>query len=112
MKIIDYLAREHLTLTEFARRAGVSVAAMSRYISGQQIPRPEAMRRLAEASNNHVSPGDFYAPAGQGVIRTIPSRRPATSWRRGPRSASSTSSSPIPTGSAAASGRPGARRWR
>jgi glutamine synthetase len=66
VKIIDYLAREHLTLTEFARRAGVSVAAMSRYISGQQIPRPEAMRRLAEASNNHVTPGDFYAPVGQG----------------------------------------------
>lgn len=62
MKITDYLAREHLTLTEFARRAGVSVAAMSRYTSGRQIPRPETMRRLAEASSGLVSPADFYPP--------------------------------------------------
>lgn len=66
MKIADYLGRERLTLTEFARRAGVSVAAMSRYASGQQIPRPETMRRLAEASGGQVGPSDFYAPAGQG----------------------------------------------
>ncbi|MDD3445931.1 MAG: helix-turn-helix domain-containing protein [Zavarzinia sp.] len=66
MKIADYLARERLTLTEFARRAGVSVATMSRYASGHQIPRPDAMRRLAEASAGMVGPADFYAPPGPG----------------------------------------------
>ncbi len=65
MKIADYLARSHLTLTDFARQAGVSVAAMSRYSSGQQIPRPEAMRRIAEASGGAVGPADFYAPQGE-----------------------------------------------
>lgn len=61
MRIADHLKAANLTLTEFARRAGVSVAAMSRYASGQQIPRPEAMRRIAEASDGAIGPADFYA---------------------------------------------------
>ncbi len=61
MRIADYLKSVNLTLTEFARRAGVSVAAMSRYASGQQIPRPDAMRRIADASEGAIGPADFYA---------------------------------------------------
>ncbi|WP_439816806.1 helix-turn-helix domain-containing protein [Zavarzinia sp. CC-PAN008] len=84
MDIPSYLAQSGLTLTSFAERAGVSVAAMSRYARGRQIPRPEVMRRLIEASGRQIGPDDFYLDAPVPDAPATPAPLSATTLPAGP----------------------------
>ncbi len=60
MKLISYIEAHGLTQAEFARKIGANVMAISRYCRGEQIPRPNTMRRIVEATDGAVKPSDFY----------------------------------------------------
>ncbi len=61
MKLAEYLKDSGLSLSAFAARAGVSEAAISRYVGGKRTPRPEIVRRIVLASGGRVQPNDLYA---------------------------------------------------
>ena len=61
MKLAEYLKDAGLSLSAFAARAGVSEAAISRYVGGKRTPRPEIVRRIVLASGGRVQPNDLYA---------------------------------------------------
>ena len=44
---------------EMAARVGCSRSAISRYRSGERMPRPDTLIKLVDATNNDVSPMDF-----------------------------------------------------
>lgn len=70
MKLSRYLDEQKISGAEFARRIGVeSRMTVLRYASGERIPRPDVMRRIAEETAGAVSPNDFFdapEPAHQG----------------------------------------------
>jgi glutamine synthetase len=61
VKLAEYLKDAGLSLSAFAARAGVSEAAISRYVGGKRTPRPEIVRRIVLASGGRVQPNDLYA---------------------------------------------------
>jgi glutamine synthetase len=67
MDIRHYIAREGLTLSEFAARVGVSAAAMGRYAARKRTPRPHILRRLIEASGGAIEPNDLFGAAPGGA---------------------------------------------
>jgi transcriptional regulator with XRE-family HTH domain len=60
MRLNDYLEASGTTPSAFARRLGVSSETVRRYCEGTRIPRPEIMRRIVEATDNKVTPNDFF----------------------------------------------------
>ena len=65
MNLGEYLKRSGLALSEFAEKVGVTHASMSRYVSGKRLPRPEILRRIADASGGEVRANDFFADAAE-----------------------------------------------
>lgn len=59
MKLSAYLRASGLTITAFAQQAGLSEAAISRYLSGKRTPRADAIRRIVRASRGRVQPEDL-----------------------------------------------------
>ncbi len=60
MKLRDWLAKERLSPTEFAKRLGRPQATIARYVSGSRIPEQAIMAEIVEATNGEVVPNDFY----------------------------------------------------
>lgn len=60
MKLADYLAAEHISAAEFARRIGTTRASASRWVKGKRIPRPDAMQAIKAATCGKVSADDFH----------------------------------------------------
>jgi transcriptional regulator with XRE-family HTH domain len=60
MKLDEHLASTAVSHSEFAAKIGVSKKAVDHWIAGRRLPRPEQMRRIIEATNGAVGPGDFY----------------------------------------------------
>ena len=60
MKLGNYLKSEGFSVREFAKTVNVTEAAMSRYVSGKRLPRPEIMQRIVDASSGDVRPNDFF----------------------------------------------------
>jgi glutamine synthetase len=60
MKLGDFLKQAGISISQFAERARVSEAAMSRYIAGKRLPRPEILRRIIAATGGRVSANDLY----------------------------------------------------
>jgi transcriptional regulator with XRE-family HTH domain len=56
-----FLEREKLRNAEFAERAGVSEAAVSRYARGEQFPRLTHLRKMQAASGGNLTADDFLA---------------------------------------------------
>lgn len=65
MRIDEYLKDSGLSLSAFARKAGVSEAAMSRYAAGKRMPRPAVLRRIVEASGGRIQANDILAAMGE-----------------------------------------------
>lgn len=59
-KFRDWLDREGLTVSEFARRMGYPQPTVARYVSGQRIPEKKAMLKIMELTGEEVMPDDFY----------------------------------------------------
>ena len=59
MKLNRYLSLHDMTLTDFAKKVGVSAEAVRRYSNGQRMPRPKQLQRIREVTNGAVEPNDF-----------------------------------------------------
>jgi len=60
MFLKDYIREQRLSIRRFARKAGLSVSAVSRILSNQRFPTPESMRRISLATDGKVRANDFY----------------------------------------------------
>lgn len=60
MKLKDWLSREGLSVTDFARRLEKPQPTVLRYVNGDRIPELSIMRRIGELTNSEVMPNDFY----------------------------------------------------
>lgn len=63
MKLSDFLSEHKLSHAEFGRKIERSAAAVSRYVSGSRIPRPDDMVKIIDVTGGAVTPNDFL-PVG------------------------------------------------
>jgi transcriptional regulator with XRE-family HTH domain len=80
MKLRDYLASKSITAAEFGRRIKVSQAAITRYATGDRIPEPAIMRRIASATRGAVVPNDFYTAKRGSPRPAKPNRAAMEAW--------------------------------
>lgn len=59
MKLDRYLELTKQTRADFARQVGVTEVSLSRYITGNRIPRSSLLKKIAYASEGLVMPNDF-----------------------------------------------------
>lgn len=59
MKLAKYLADQKLTYEEFAKATGYTVFSVGKWARQQRLPRPDAMRKIAEATGGAVTANDF-----------------------------------------------------
>lgn len=59
--LANYLTQNGLTVAAFARRAGLPRMQVHRHAKLGVIPRPATMEVYRQATDGHVTPGDFYA---------------------------------------------------
>lgn len=60
MTLGDYLKKRQMTAKAFAAEIGVHVSTITRAVKGTQLPKPDTMGAIAEATNQQVTPADFY----------------------------------------------------
>ncbi|TXH10066.1 MAG: XRE family transcriptional regulator [Spirochaetes bacterium] len=60
MKIKDYIRQSGESQAAFARKVGVSPAAICRYVLGQRVPRPKIIEAIRQATDDAVTVCDFY----------------------------------------------------
>jgi transcriptional regulator with XRE-family HTH domain len=60
MKLKDWLDKEGLTVSEFARLMGSPQPTVWRYVNGDRMPEKEAMRKITELTKRKVDARDFY----------------------------------------------------
>jgi transcriptional regulator with XRE-family HTH domain len=61
MRLRTYLDQENIPVAAFARRIGVSVAALHRYLAGDRFPRQEVMQAIIDNTNGAVQANDLFA---------------------------------------------------
>jgi len=59
MKLATYLQSHSISRREFALKIGISEASLSRYITGDRMPRPKIARAIMTVSGGKVTPNDF-----------------------------------------------------
>lgn len=69
MRLNDYLADKRMTAEEFAMALGVTSAALSRYVTGDRVPRPAIMRKIIDLTAGRVTPNDFICPVDEQELR-------------------------------------------
>jgi transcriptional regulator with XRE-family HTH domain len=69
MNLQAYLDRNDLSRADFAKQIGVSEVAVTRYIGGKRMPRPEVLSKIREATNGAVTPNDFLPEQEAGAPR-------------------------------------------
>ena len=60
MKLAKFLKQSGWTQREFAKRAKISEAAVSLWISGDRIPQLPQMNKIKGITKGRVRPADFY----------------------------------------------------
>ena len=60
MKLKDWLKKENLVQEKLSEDLGISQVAISYYVNGQKIPRPETMAKIVTYTNGEVTANDFY----------------------------------------------------
>lgn len=60
MKLRRYLDDQDIPVALFARRIGVSVQALYRYLHGDRLPQRKVMDRIIRATRGKVTPNDFF----------------------------------------------------
>lgn len=61
MKLADWLKREGRHGREFAREIGVHYVTLSKWGIGENMPRPDKIRRIEDATGGAVTYQDFAA---------------------------------------------------
>jgi putative transcriptional regulator len=63
--LTEYRKQKNISLDIFAVKVGMSKASISRLESGKQKPSADLLIRIAEVTNNQVTPNDilFFEPA-------------------------------------------------
>jgi predicted transcriptional regulator len=59
MTLADYLAMKKISQAEFAQSIGVSQVAVSRYASGQRMPRRNWLLKIRDVTGGLVTGNDF-----------------------------------------------------
>ncbi len=59
MPLEEWMALTATSQGQLARHLGITQTAISRYLSGQRIPRPSVMLDIYEVSDGDVSPDDL-----------------------------------------------------
>jgi transcriptional regulator with XRE-family HTH domain len=59
MKLQQFLDLNNISRADFAKVIGVSEVAITRYVGGRRMPRPELLVKIKEATNGAVTPNDF-----------------------------------------------------
>jgi hypothetical protein len=66
MQLQQWLDRERVTYTDFARRIGSNHArTVERYAKGQRIPLPAQMAEITRETKGEVTANDFFAVAAE-----------------------------------------------
>ena len=60
MQLTEWMEKNNKTQQEVADALGCCQADISRYCSGEQLPRPDRMQKIMEYTNGEVQPNDFY----------------------------------------------------
>ena len=60
MTLKDWIEKSNKSQDELAKELGCSQADISRYCTGEVIPRPDRMQKIMEYTNGEVQPNDFY----------------------------------------------------
>lgn len=59
MTLSEYLSRHGLHQQAFAERVGLTQSTISRYVSGERMPKRQHLRRIMEETRGLVTPTDF-----------------------------------------------------
>ncbi|WP_175869511.1 helix-turn-helix domain-containing protein [Bartonella gabonensis] len=59
-KLKLYLSKNNITYAEFAILVGVTQASVARYVNKKRFPHPKIIQKIAEVTDNYVSPSDWY----------------------------------------------------
>ena len=68
MRLADYLRREGLTASAFARRIGRSEATVSRILRGINRPDWSTLEAIRKATDGAVTPNDFFDVNVEGKV--------------------------------------------
>ena len=60
MLLSEWIEKNNKTQQEVADALGCGQCDISRYCSGEVIPRPDRMQKITEYTNGGVTPNDFY----------------------------------------------------
>lgn len=60
MKLKTYLIDNNLTVAAFAEMAVISCISVYKYMSGERIPKANAMHRIVIVTRGDVTANDFY----------------------------------------------------
>ena len=67
-KLDKWLTNNSLTRQLFAKKIKISTATLSRYLSGDRIPKQEIMEKIFRATKGSISPDDFYSTKNKSVF--------------------------------------------
>lgn len=60
MKLAEYMSTNNLSPEAMASLIGeVTASGVKKWVYGERTPRPDQMRRIAEATDGKVTPNDF-----------------------------------------------------
>lgn len=60
MKLQKWIEKENKTNKQVAEDTGISEMNISRYASGQNIPRPDNLQKIVAYTGGEVQANDFY----------------------------------------------------
>lgn len=66
MKLKSYLEQNKIDHAEFAEAVGSSVSGVRKWLSGERVPRPKAMTKIAESTGGEVTAADFFPEPAEG----------------------------------------------
>lgn len=59
MKLKEYLTKSDITQAQFGRKTGISVAALSQYITGKAVPSLQTAVKIWKATKRKVRPEEW-----------------------------------------------------
>ena len=67
-KLDKWLTNNSLTRQLFAKKINISTATLSRYLSGDRIPKQEIMEKIIKITRGSISPDDFYITKNNNIF--------------------------------------------
>jgi len=63
-----WLIDNSITRLAFAKKINISTATLSRYLSGDRIPKQSIMKKILEETKNEVTPSNFYTSQNKNIF--------------------------------------------